>query len=578
MRAFFIIVLIACAYFVTTPKLLLFFDAPEYASIVTSNSFLQSLTEGHPPIKPVFMGILWILISAIRLTVQVSYPYAANLAAFGMGIIAIALFYHVCSLASLSQRNRFIAVFIYALFPAVWITSTNLMVESVLLPAYLFSEVCVMTYIYKGIKWWIFWYTVSIVLILGIHIEALIWIPTMFALPILCTGFNTKLSRTRIFQLMIATSAGIVISLIFYITIFSSTGKPVLQEISFQFFGRVSDHYFISEPLRAILLAARNTYLTTYHGFGGAVLIVIILLTILYLKHYRRYIILSFFIPLFLSGGVWTGDFMVRRVIFATVFFSLLIVRHLKSKAILIVLYLLPISMSNAILYFSEKPDMPISLMQISYRNLPIQSMLIQTHYLRPFSSFGQELFLVGVDDFEKLGKNINEGKNVLMDAQAITAPYRLLTGNNYHITSLYRTGISESQLLFKTYQFDLFDIKDAKNGIFTYAVSNKNESFDKRIERNRLFTKGDTAVAIGKAEPGSAVFFYRKSIFGHVLRNRIDYGDILTWGLFVLTGNWDPMGWTYADKSGVFTFPIDKKVSSKVEISGEKLSEVAVY
>src|SRR3990172_11334393 len=144
MRAFFIIVLIACAYFVTTPKLLLFFDAPEYASIVTSNSFLQSLTEGHPPIKPVFMGILWILISAIRLTVQVSYPYAANLAAFGMGIIAIALFYHVCSLASLSQRNRFIAVFIYALFPAVWITSTNLMVESVLLPAYLFSEVCVM--------------------------------------------------------------------------------------------------------------------------------------------------------------------------------------------------------------------------------------------------------------------------------------------------------------------------------------------------------------------------------------------------------------------------------------------------
>lgn len=157
---------------------------------------------------------------------------------------------------------------------------------------------------------------------------------------------------------------------------------------------------------------------------------------------------------------------------------------------------------------------------------LPKNQVLVQTRYLRPFTEYSGSVLWIGDSDLGEIDGYLKSGKRVFLASQAVTAPYLLLVGNNYHITSVGKVGDSESRFLFGKYVV---------------------EPYGSNLEL-KLFS--GSKVSSQAAEP---VASYDQSFWGRLVRRRIDYGDIGTWIWALLTNHRDPAGWTYKDVRGIW-------------------------
>lgn len=578
-RYFLSVFLILSVLFLTTPKILLFYDAPEYVNIISKSSFLKSLSLGHPPIHPSFIGTLWIVSLLLRQFFGISLEFSANLSAFIFGLCSILLFLKI-SKAFLKKNQSYLATTLFSLFPAVWIINTNLMVESLSLTLFLLSVLLFLKFLEKQTGFRAFFYMVSIILLLSSHVQMLIWLPALFALPLLFQDKKRKAERRGLTTLFFLTSIGFFLSILIFVVIFLLAGKPLLFEVKQLFFGRVFELFDLSNVFYFILRSSRNIFLEVFRGFGS--LTGFLISCILFSKRNERFFLfgtLLFGISLCISGSVWTGDFMIRRIVFAGVFFALILARYLSFRVtFLLMIYLMPITFANVLLYLSEE-DMPLVQMRKAESNLPAGNVLIQTHYVRPFThNYNGNLLWVGEDDL-KTSENFleDEKKIVFMDSQALFVPYLLYVGNNLHITSLSKFGVSETKTLFDKYVFDLAKVGDPGKRIFIFSARKEGGDFGQRIDFNRRLVNNKTSLIVGSAQPGSSVFIYSKNFFQRIHRERIDYGDLFTWAWVILTKKHDPMIWTYADKDGVFIFPINASEKEKVYVTGENIKKTFI-
>ena len=267
----------------------LFYDAPEYLKIVNENSFIKSLSLGHNPIHPVFNGLLWLGMHLFQ---------SANFTALVFGILSALIFYRL--LRSLfNRRKSILGLILYLLFPAVYIISTNLMVESVCL----FLFVLTLFWLIKG---HLIPVCVTVALMVGAHIETIVWLPAIFSFLLLVK--HTK----NIKKVILYTMLGIILG------IFCYWGQP----LSNLFFARVGEHFGPVSGI-AILRMGRNIYLSLVRGFGTLPIFLLVFVAIFKVKTRQEKIALGLLtLPVIVSGAIWTGDFMPRRLIFAAFIFS----------------------------------------------------------------------------------------------------------------------------------------------------------------------------------------------------------------------------------------------------------------
>jgi hypothetical protein len=489
-----IFAIIFISQFFTTPLTVLFYDQPEYLRIVATNSFWQVFSLGHFPIHPIFMGILWIGNKII----------SANLVALTFGIISTLLVYKISKII-FKKGQLWIPAVIFSLLPAVWIINTNLMVQSLSLPFYLFS-------IYYFLQKRKISFILSLFLMIGIHIESIAWTPTIFLIPFI---FDIKFGKKEFIKHLIYSAWGVFAPVIFYVCIyyFAHLGLSGSDE--------QLKTYFSSGVPRMI----RNIWLSFARGFGSLTPIVLFLLLLKNIKTKKvLFAWIAFFAIFFLIGANWQGDFMVRRMIFGAVIIALAIYKYLGKYSVLFILYLIPIIIANGILYYRFNPNMSLIVMQKRIDKLPVGEVLIESRYYQPFVKYEGTVLWVGVSDLNKIDDYLKEGKRVFMEKRAITAPYMLFVGNNYHITSLGRVGESESRFLFEKYSIEAYG-----------------ENMEIKLFKGKVFN-----------EAGEPVIFYDSSFWGRLARGRIDYGDIGTWIWASATNHRDPTGWTYKDARGI--------------------------
>jgi 4-amino-4-deoxy-L-arabinose transferase-like glycosyltransferase len=465
----------------------LFYDIPEYLQIVRSHSFWQVFSLGHFPIHPFFLGILWILIKFIPV----------NAVAMVFGIISIFIFYKISKL--IFKKGPFwLATVVFALFPAVWIINTNLMVESVTLTFYLAS-------LYFFLSKRINWFFISLFLMVGTHLESIFWIPTIFLFPFI---FGIKFEKKEIFKFVKTAVLSILISILLYVLIYYFSHRVISGQ------GEQLATYFSSGILRMI----RNAWLSFIRDYGTLTPFILLFLLIKNVKTKTEWISwAAFFLITFIIGANWQGDFMGRRIIFAAVLPALALYKYLGRKTFFVILYLLPIVAANIILYSGGSPFTP--------PQIPTGQVLVETHYLAPFTKYEGTILWIGEDDLGKIDGYLKSGKKVFLSSQAVTAPYLLLVGNNYHITSLGKAGDSESRFLFQK-----------------YVVESYNNVFELKLYQGKV-----------SSDAGQPVIFFDQSFWGRLARRRIDYGDIGSWIWTIITNHRDPTGWTYKDVRGIW-------------------------
>ena len=478
----FLFLLISVALFLTVPQTLLFYDAPEFVRIISKSGLCQSLALGHQPIHPLFLAVLWLISRLLRFFRGVSWQYSANLSAFIFGIISLSLFLQL-SKSFLKEKESYLALLIFSLFPAVWIINTNLMVESLLLTLFLLSSLLFLRFIKKPRKLNAFLYILSVVAMLAVHIQAVFWLPALFSFPLLLKPRRKQSQRKSLVILLVLSSFAVLVSVLLYGLIFSLSGQNVALRLRELFFARLGEHFDFLTIL-GIFRMLRNFSLSLLRGFGS--LTPIVILIIVFLKRKERFFLLGcliLMVSILIPGAVWTGDFMMRRIVFAGVLFSLLIVQRFSKKAVFLVLYLLPIVLENGLLYVSTRENMPLVLMGRLEENLPPGNVLIQTHYLQPFTFYDGKIFWVGQDNLQSIENFFRQNNKVFLDFQAVLSPYMLYVGNNFHITSLGRFGVSETKELFKDYIFDLAVIENLGKRIFVYSFQ-KRGAFGHRRRR----------------------------------------------------------------------------------------------
>ena len=499
---FIIFPLLILAEFLTTPKILLFYDQVEYLKIISENGFWQVLGMGHFPIHPFFLSFFW-------LTSRIILP---NYTAFILGAISAFLVYKISQKVFKGQKYFWLPALIFLLFPGVWLVNTNLMIQSMLLTIYLFS-------IYFFLEKKSIAFLISVFLMMGIHVDAVYWIPTIFLLPVI---FKKEIEiRKKDFRKFAKMAfLGVALSVLFYAYIYlfirKDFGGSTEQLLTYSSFG--------------ILRIVRNIWVGFINSFGSITpaLLAFLLFKNLRSKHeWLAWII--FAICISVGGAYWEGDLMMRRIVFAGFILSFAIYKYLDKKAIYFLLFLLPITGLNAALYYKNLSDMPLSAMQKRIDILPKNQVLLSSHYYYPFIKYEGDILWFESGDTDKIESYLKDGKRVFMTKESVTAPYLLVVGNNYHITSLNKVGNSESRVLFEKYKIDpvgsSFEIKPPPGG----KVSE---------------------------DAGQPVVFYGKSFWERLSRMRVNYGDLGIWLWSMATGHKDAEGFTYKDVTGTWVWP----------------------
>lgn len=485
--------------YLTTPNTVLFYDLPEYLKIVSTHSFWQVFTLGHFPIHPVFLGILWIAIKFIP----------ANYLALLLGTISVFVFYKIAKVI-FKKGSFWLSVLIFSLFPGVWLINTNLLVESLQLTLYLLT----IYFLLRKAKKLFF---VAVILLLGTHIESIVWIPTVFILPVIFSK-ELRFKRDDFVQFIKISLISIFLAGLFYGIVYL-----FVREKSGEF--NIQMNYYTSF---GILRMIRNIWFSFIHNFGSLTPFIIGLLIIKNTKSKSEWISwLIFFIAISLLGSYWEAGLMMRRIVFAGVILSLAFYKYLGKKSVFLILFLLPITVMNSVLYYRNLKNMPLAVMQQRIDKLPENQVLIQSHYYYPFTEYDGKMLWLELDNLEQIDDYLKNGVRVFMVKESVTIPYLLVVGNNYHITSLSKVGDSESRVLFKKYDVSKFeDVYEIK--------------------------KHDGEISKLAGEP---VIFYGKDFASRLSRRRINYGDIGIWVWALATGHKDPMGWVYKDASGAWVY-----------------------
>lgn len=470
----------------------LFYDIPEYLQIVSSHTFWQVFSLGHFPIHPVFLGILWIFMRVVPIRI-----FPVNVIAMFFGLASIFIFYKIAKLI-FKKGPFFLAAIIFAMLPGVWLINTNLMVESVTLTFYLAA----IFFFLSGKK---IRFLIGIFLMVGTHLESIFWIPAFFLLPFI---FEVKFKKKDAYEFIKLAVVSVSLSILLYIALYYSSGRVP---------GGATEQlatYFSSGIFRMI----RNAWLSFITDYGSLTPFILVILIIRRVKTKSVLVAwIAFFTLVGLIAANWQGDFMPRRIIFAAAIVALGFYKYLGKKSVFVVLYLLPIVAANAVLYSHGNP--------FKLPDVPKGEILVETHYLHPFTKYDGTVLWIGEDNLDKIDDYLKAGRRVFLTKQAVTAPYLLLVGNNYHITSLGKVGVSESKFLFTK-----------------YAVEPFGGSFELKLFNGR---KSEAA--------GEPVVFYDQSFWGRLARRRIDYGDIGSWVWPLLTNHRDPTGWTYKDVRGIW-------------------------
>lgn len=454
----------------------LFYDIPEYLQIVSSHSFWQSIVLGHFPIHPIFMMILWPL----------SRIFTPNV---------IAIIFFALSIFVLSRISKK-ASLIFLLFPAVWIMGTNLMVESLLL----FFFILAFYFLNKDKK---ILFLVCCFLMIGIHLEVILWIPALFLTSkLLGKGKEAK-------EYIGPTFLVLGFSLILYLLLYRISGRN---------FGGATEQlgvYLSSGILRML----RNIWLTFSTSFGSLTIFVLGYFLITKFSKNEKFYSMLLLLLFSLVAANWQGDFMMRRSIFFAIPLSLILAKYLGKWWWIFIVYLLPITFSNILLYSKGNPFLT--------PNIPGNQILLETHYLKPFTKYDGNILYIGENDLSGIDEYLNSGKKVYLTSAAVNAPYRLLVGNNYHITSLGKIGNSESRFLFKKYDIS---------------------KFENVYEIKEYY--GEVS-----PEAGESVIFYGDNFWQRIARRRINYGDMGVWVWSFITNHKDPVGWTYKDATGAWVY-----------------------
>jgi hypothetical protein len=472
----------------------IFFDSPEYLSRLNEGQFLKALASGHPPFHAGYLLINWPFFQLAKLS-HFNPLLFVQIITVILGFFTIFFFYRLVE-NLFSPKLAFGASLLFSLNPYFWLTNVSLMIETpyvffFTLSLYLFSQ-----FLKSGRKNWLFLSGLAFGFAYFIHPLVMIWLSAFFSVWLLKKK-KKKYLKAQLF------SCFVFLSLFYFLNVFLFYQSQLFNlkaAFSFGLFGKTNEHLSLY-PLSTLLPRLLRNWLLLLTKSNTNLLLILFFLSLFYCwrKNQKKifWAALAWFLPSLIANQWWDSVLMGRHSLLASPPLSLFslfpffrsgsgIILTLREKIFILGLTLNFLAVSGAALILLTQPIPYLELAKAT-ANLPPNSLLLESHFAQPYTSFAGQTIFINEPGWPKanlvnlIEEKLAAGKAVFATSQALNDPYGLYSGPYLHPLSLNCQGQAELSFIFERYDFlKSLSVNENKH-LFIYQIkqkTNKNYSY----------------------------------------------------------------------------------------------------
>lgn len=455
---------------------LLFMDSQEYLSRLSNPDLLQGLIQGHLPLHPGFILLLWPVVQISNL-LDLNPILAIKISNCFFALVSLIIFYCLAR-TFFTKKSVDFATTCIALTPMFWISNLAILTESAYILFFLIALYAAQKYLISSKMRWLIAVMLSLGLAYSIHQIIVIFLP---AFSLLLLNKKSLLTGKKLLSLALTIFLGLLVSNSFLACLYVLRGYPLNQAFVLTITGKAADRAQLSFSLLGLARISRNWLILLLRSFSN--LFVISAILGWFYLHKRKgkvaLVLALWFLPSFIAAQWWDGLLMGRYLLIsvfpmalsAAIFFE-------KSQILRSLLFLTLIITSIGAVWLLNQP-LPARLVQASINKLPQNGLLIESHFFRPWLNYAGKLMLVNEPNTpqnfqEEVEHHLGNNQPVFITSQALADPYGVYTGPFIHPLSLSYFQSPKLNSFKKNYHLSAVATPSAQDHLAIYQIMNQ--------------------------------------------------------------------------------------------------------
>jgi len=400
-----------------------FFDSWEYLRALAAASPIAAFKMVHYPIHPFFIIVGW-LFNQIPLSTPL---FKAEFFQSLCSLISMFVFYQICLKFSANKQKSLLLGLIFSFLPYIWLSSVNLLYESLLILLLLWSFL----FLEKN-----FWLS-GLFFLLAFLVSPV----ALFYLPLVAVFLLKKSKKFFGRKYLLAEAIYLLAGLAIYYLIIRLRGGDWQETFRAITAGGVLTQKILAEGWLFFPRMLRNTLVIYFNYLTFPLGIILFFLA---LTDWRKRKLIYFFwlISFLIVSATWHLGMYGRLTLFLIIP-PLFLLLKLKNRNLWLILIFLVIYSGKLVLpYRLQKTPYLLEEEFLENAFKKQNPLLVISNYEEPFLKEDFETVVLNIpgedflNDQKRIDRALGAGRLVLLTSQAITTPYWQYDGMNYHLLS----------------------------------------------------------------------------------------------------------------------------------------------
>ena len=549
-----------------------FFDSSQYMWRSKIPQLLKVMATGHAPFHPLYnlFNAIFYKIGFHNSAIATSLPSAI------FGSLSIVFLFLVLR-KLFGSKIAYLASFIYAISPFIWVSQITSMVDATEHCFYFLALLLFLkSFDFNSSKKYLFATGAGIAFGLAIftHTQVGMWVLPIILIPIIVSKVDKAFVWKYLKQIILFGLFG-SLSIVAYLGLFhlAPTYQPDISKVQsnleylkYLLVGNISDKNPISWLKLFNYLRDMTSVLVLLVAFFGAI-------EMAFKKTRKFLLLLVWALPIpFASSYIYEnlyGRAMLIGLVPIFVMASYFILNRkgwVRNLILLLVIGQLLIISLPVVLRYSKYPsrneDLVAQEKEVEPGGTFVATNVNKTwaSYDGTFVPFGDVGYGAGYAK-EQILSSLNSGHPAYVSSVAIDYPDRRFDGMNYDLRSAFVTKAADTTILndlFNQFSLDLVPLKSARSDLRVYQVENKDtldlSSIEKSLDSlpNIVFGQFKTEEPVKNL----SVDAYTKPLC-RLGQNDISAFDLIFCAKRYITHEQNLDGWTFTDKRGYFALPV---------------------
>lgn len=417
-----------------------FFDSQEYINRLSDSNFFQALYSGHLPLHLGYILSLWPFFQMAKV-LNLNPVISVILIQITLSLLSIIAFYKSIIIL-FNKKIALLSSIILSIIPIFWVSVNTIMIENIYTSFFIISFFFLLKYLRYRKNIFLIITLASFSISFLTHFVVVLWIPILIYIT-----YFLKKKKTKEIVLAFAILLSILTIINgYFISINQNT--DVLNGSILLYTGKLREHMSLSlNNIDGIFVYLRNLFIPILRNNTNLIIMLSLAGMLKIFKANKSLFLLFIFwlIPILITTQWWDSLLFGRHAMISTFAFVTLTSIYLERKKYVIIITLVYLLISCFPAVLSLKNNIPYIEVAKEIKHLPIDGLVIESHFARPQIQNQYEGKIIFVNEpgwnKDELDRKINNAlktkKQVFITSQALSEPYGLYSGPYLHTLSL---------------------------------------------------------------------------------------------------------------------------------------------